>query len=119
MAEPTYPNRVNTQGIPTLLGVPSLETIGAVETLVINFQPHKMLNANWSGLFLVEISGVVAPGTQPVVFRTVGQQVYSPLYTYNGIQALSTQLVTTTGGVVMCMYNKDTGRLQLMGRYEI
>lgn len=114
MAELSYPNRVNSRGIPTLLGVPSLETIGAVETLVITFQPHKELNANWSGAFFVEISNAIVTGAQPVVFRTQGVTGYAPLMLFNGVQATSAALTTTTGGIVMCFYNKDDDKLQLM-----
>ncbi len=117
MAELSYPNRVNKEGIPTLLGVPALETIGAVETLVVTFQPHRALNANWSGEFDVYVSGAVVTGAQPVVFKTVGEMGYAPLYLYSGVQATAASLVTTTGGIIKCFYNKDTGRLQLMGAY--
>lgn len=110
----TYPNRVNTKGFPTLLGVPSLETIGAVETLVITFQPHLALNANWSGGFFVEISSAIVTGAQPVVFRTQGLTGYTPLYLYDGVQATAADLTTTTGGIVMCFYSKDNDRLQLI-----
>lgn len=114
MTDYPYPNRVNTKGVPTLLGVPSLETIGAVETLVITFQPHRELNANWSGKFLVNVSGAVATGTQPVVFRTAGLTGFVPLYLYSGLQATAANLLTTTGGVIECFFNRDTNRLQLM-----
>ncbi len=114
MAELAYPNRVNTKGYPTLLGVPSLETIGAVETLVLTFQPHRALNDSWSGAFFVEIPSAVVTGAQPVIFRTAGVTGYVPLYLFNGVQATAASLTTTTGGVVMCFYNRDTNRLQLM-----
>lgn len=114
MTNADYPNRVNTKGFPTLLGVPTLETIGAVETLVITFQPHKELNANWSGAFFVEIASPIVTGAQPVVFRTQGVTGYVPLMLFNGVQATSASLTTTTGGVVMCFYNRDENKLQLM-----
>ena len=113
MAE-SYPNRVNTKGFPTLLGTPSLETIGAVETLVLTFKPHRELNSNWSGGFFVEIPSAIVTGAQPVVFRTEGVTGYVPLMLFNGVQATSASLTTTTGGVVMCFYNRDSNRLQLM-----
>lgn len=114
MTDYPYPNRVNTKGIPTLLGVPSLETIGAVETLVITFQPHRELNANWSGEFFVNINAPVVTGAQPVVFKTAGVAGYTPLWLFNGVQATAASLTTTTGGVVACFFNRDTNRLQLM-----
>lgn len=114
MANLTYPNRVNTKGFPSLLGTPSLETIGAVETLVITFQPHLALNSNWSGGFFVEIPSPIVTGAQPVVFRTQGVTGYTPLFLFNGVQATAASLTTTAGGVVMCFYNRDTDRLQLM-----
>lgn len=114
MNELNYPNRVNTKGFPTLLGVPTLETIGAVETLVLTFQPHRALNDNWSGAFFVEIPSAIVTGAQPVVFRTQGETAYVPLYLFNGVQATSASLTTTTGGIVMCFYNRNTNRLQLM-----
>lgn len=113
-----YPNLVNSKGIPTLLGKPSLETIGAVETLVITFSNHRELNRNWSGEFDVFIDGVVAPGTQPVVFRTTGVTGYAPLYLYSGLQVTAQALQTTTGGIIKCFYKRDTDRLQLMGNYN-
>lgn len=116
MAELTYPNRVNTQGFPTLAGDPTLETIGAVETLVINFQPHKALNANWSGAFFVNLTKPIVSGGQPVVFHTIGTTGYTPLTLFDGAQATALSLATTTGGVVMCFYNKDTSKLQLLAR---
>ena len=118
MANLPYPNIVNSQGIPALLGKPSLETIGAVETLVITFAPHRELNANWSGEFDVLIDGAVVTGAQPVVFRTSGVTGYVPLYLYSGPQATAAALQTTTGGIIKCFYKKDTDRLQLMGNYS-
>lgn len=112
-----YPNIVNSKGIPCLLGTPSLETIGAVETLVITFQPHRALNANWSGEFDVLIDGAVTTGAQPVVFRTSGVAGYEPLYLFSGPQATAAALQTTTGGIVKCFYKRDSDRLQLMGNY--
>lgn len=110
-----YPNVVNSKGIPTLLGRPSLETIGAVEMLVVTFAPHRELNRNWSGEFDVLIDGAVATGAQPVVFRTAGVTGYVPLSLYSGPQATAAALQTTTGGIVKCFYNRDSDRLQLMG----
>lgn len=118
MANLTYPNRVNTKGIPTLLGVPSVETIGAVATLVITFQPHLALNDNWSGLFLVDISSPVATGVQPVVFRTAGVSGFTPLTMYNGLQATAAELETTTGGAILCLFDRSKNKLQLIGTYE-
>lgn len=115
MAELDYPNRVNTQGFPALAGTPTVETIGSTETLVINFQPHRELNANWSGAFVVSITAPIATGAQPVVFRTNGVAGTTPLYLYGGAQATAAALVTTTGGVITCFYNRDTNKLQLMG----
>lgn len=117
MAELTYPNRVNTKGIPTLAGTPAVETIGAVATLVITFQRHLALNANWSGLFLVNINAPIATGAQPVVFRTQGEPGYTPLMLFSGVQVTAADLVTTAGGVIECFYNRDTNVLQLMGVY--
>ncbi len=97
-----------------MLGVPTLETIGAVETLVVTFQPHRELNANWSGEFFVEVNGAVTTGTQPVVFKTAGVAGYIPLYLYSGVQATAAALTTTTGGVIECFFNRDTNRLQLL-----
>lgn len=115
MAELTYPNRVNTQGFPALLGTPTIETIGTVATLVINFEPHRELNADWSGAFFVSLNQPIATGAQPVVFRTRGVTGDVPLITFGGAQATAAELVTTTGGVVMCFYNRDTNKLQLIG----
>lgn len=109
-----YPNVVNSKGIPTLLGRPSLETIGAVEMLVVTFAPHRELNRNWSGEFDVLIDGAVATGVQPVVFRTEGVTGYVPLFLYSGLQATAAALQTTTGGIIKCFYKRDTDRLQLM-----
>lgn len=114
MADLNYPNRVNTKGFPTLLGIPSLETIGAVETLVLTFQAHRELNSNWSGGFFVEIPSAIVTGAQPVVFRTQGVTGFVPLMLFNGVQATAAALTTTTGGVVMCFYNRDSNKLQLM-----
>lgn len=117
MAELTYPNRVNTKGIPTLAGTPTIENIGAVATLVVTFKNHLALNANWSGLFLVNINAPIATGAQPVVFKTEGVPGYTPLMLFSGVQVTAADLVTTTGGVMECFYNRDTSVLQLMGVY--
>lgn len=117
MAELTYPNRVNTQGMPTLAGTPSVVSIGGTDTLVVEFNPHLALNADWSGAFWVNITQAVATGAQPVVFSTIGEQGYTPLYMYGGSQATAADLVTTTGGIIMCFFDYATRRLQLVGTY--
>ena len=109
-----YPNVVNSKGIPCLLGKPSLETIGAVEMLVVTFAPHRELTRNWSGEFDVLIDGAVVTGAQPVVFRTAGVTGYAPLFLFSGPQATAAALQTTTGGIIKCFYNRDADRLQLL-----
>lgn len=119
MAELTYPNRVNTQGFPALSGTPKFETIGTTETLVIEFKPHVALNDNWSGAFFVSINGtisVTSPGLQPVVFTTNGEQGSTKLYRYSGGEATAGDIITSSNGsVLLCFYNADTKRLQLIG----
>lgn len=118
MAELTYPNRVNTQGYPALSGTPSIVTIGGVDTLVIEFNPHLALNPDWSGEFVVSLNGTIATGAQPVVFTTKGETGSTPLYLFGGEQATAAALVTTAiGSVFKCFYNADTKRLQIMGTY--
>lgn len=117
MAELTYPNRVNTKGIPALAGTPAIETIGAVATLVVTFKKHLALNENWSGLFLVDLTLPIVTGAQPVVFKTEGVPGYTPLMLFSGVQVTAADIVTTTGGVIECFYNRDTNALQLMGVY--
>ncbi len=112
MADLTYPNRVNTQGFPTLLGTPSVDT--ASGNIVITFNPHLALGERWSGAFLVQITAPISTA-QPIVFTTQGESERVPLYRYGGAQALGTDITTTTGGVLMCFYNADTKRLQLLG----
>lgn len=112
MAELTYPNRVNTQGFPTLSGTPSVDA--ASSNIVITFNPHLALGERWSGAFLVNITGPISTA-QPIVFATQGEAERVPLYRYGGTQAVGTDITTTTGGVLMCFYNADTKRLQLLG----
>lgn len=109
MAELTYPNRVNTQGFPTLAGTPSVEG----GNLVITFNQH-LVEEGWSGAFLVQITAPIT-GAQPVVFATSGIAGNTPLYRYGGAQATASEIATSTGGVLMCFYNSDTRRLQLLG----
>lgn len=108
----TYPNRVNTQGFPSLSGTPSVDT--ASGNIVITFNPHLSLGDRWSGAFLVNITAPITTA-QPVVFATLGDTNRVPLYRYGGAQAIGTDIATTTGGVLMCFYNSDTKRLQLLG----
>lgn len=119
MAELTYPNRVNSMGMPALSGTPSLVTEGGVEKLVIEFQPHLALNDNWSGAFFVSINGTIVAGTtsnQPVVFKTAGVSGETNLYRYSGSQATLGDIITSNiGSVLLCFYNADTKRLQLIG----
>lgn len=118
MAELTYPNRVNTEGMPTLSGTPSIVSIGGVDTLVIEFNPHLALNNYWSGAFWVSLNGIVATGAQPVVFTTRGETGSTPLYLFGGAQATAAALETTAiGSVFQCFYNADTKKLQLVGTY--
>lgn len=117
MAELTYPNRVNTQGYPSLSGKPRFETVSGVETLIIEFNPHLALNADWAGAFWVFITEpitVTGQGPQPVVFTTRGEQGSTPLYRYSGSQVTAGELITGKGGVLQCFYNSDTKRLQLI-----
>lgn len=115
MTDLTYPNRVNTQGIPTLAGTPKVETIGTVATLVIEFNPHLALNDNWSGLFLVCFTAPVPGSTNPVVFATKGESGNTPLYLYSGSQAVANDIDTTgTNSILECFWNNDTRRLQLI-----
>lgn len=109
MADITYPNLVNSRGIPTLSGTPSVEG----GNLVITFNQH-LFDEGWAGAFLVDITAPIS-GAQPVVFATNGIAGSTPLYKYGGAQAIGTDIVTTTGGVLMCFYNSDTKRLQLLG----
>lgn len=114
MAELTYPNRVNSQGMPTLSGTPVAEGT----TLTITFKPHLVPSEDWSGAFWVSVNGTItASTTQLVVFATEGEnRVPTPLYLYSGGQATATNLATTaTGSVFECFYNADTKRLQLVG----
>lgn len=115
MAELTYPNRVNSQGMPTLSGTPSIVTIGGTATLVIEFNPHLALNDDWSGAFWVSINGAIANGEQPVVFTTRGENGATPLYRYSGAQVTAASLITSgNGSIIQCFYNADTKRLQLI-----
>lgn len=115
MAELTYPNRVNTQGMPTLSGTPRIETIGSTATLVIEFNPHLALNDNWSGAFWVSINGTIAAGQQPVVFATSGVTGTTALTRYSGGQVTASEILTNSnGGVLLCFYNNDAKRLQLI-----
>lgn len=114
--ELTYPNRVNTEGFPTLKGTPSVEG----STLTITFKPHLTPNYDWSGAFWVSVNGVIAATTgttQNVVFVTEGEnRVPTPLYLYSGPQATNNDLATAASGSVFeCFYNADTKRLQLVG----
>ena len=108
----TYPNKANTQGWPLLNGVPSVDAVSG--NLVITFQPHLSLGADWSGGFLVNIDGTIDTGGQNVVFATAGVQGSVPLYSFGGDQLTAADLVTT-GGVIMCFYNSQTRRLQVLG----
>lgn len=111
MADLTYPNRVNTQGFPSLNAVPSI----ADGNLVLTFQPHLSLGAEWSGAFLVNIAGTIATGNQPVVFVTSGEQGSTPLYNYDGAQTTAANIVTNGGGIIICFYNHQTNKLQIIG----
>lgn len=111
MAELTYPNKSNTQGFPLLNAVPSI----ADGNLVLTFQPHLSLGAEWSGAFFVNIAGTIVSGSQPVVFATSGVQGNTPLYNYDGAQTTAANIVTTGGGIIICFYNHQTNRLQIVG----
>lgn len=115
MVELSYPNRVNANGFPALSGTPSIVSIGGIDTLVIEFNPH-LTEEGWSGAFRVSLTNTVADGSQPVVFTTKGENGSKPLYLYSGNQATAAAIKTTAiGSVFECFYNADTKRLQLVG----
>lgn len=109
----TYPNRANTEGFPLLKGIPSVDATSG--NLVITFEPHAAMGNQWTGGFYVFVDGAIATGAQPVVFATRGVAETKPLYMFNGAQATAAELVTTTGGVLICFYNGANQKLQVFG----
>lgn len=113
MAILDYPNKANASGFPLLEGTAAVDSTSG--NLVITFQPHLAYNANWTGGFYVKIANAIATGSQPVVFATAGTSQTAPLYTYGGTQATAAELVTTTGGIILCFWDASANRLQVIG----
>lgn len=114
MAELTFPNVSNYNGIPLLQGAASV-TDGKV---VISLQPHKY-SEMWTGCFWVKITNpVAAPASTadalPVYLNTIGGGNEYPLYRYTGAQATNSLMATSTGGIVLCFFDSATNRLQLV-----
>lgn len=114
MAELTYPNVSNYNGIPLLQGTASV----ADGKVTITFTPHKY-SEFWTGAFLVKVANTIAaPGSSdtplPVYFNTQGGGNEYPLYRYNGTQATNALLATSTGGIFQCVFDSSNNRLQIL-----
>ena len=114
MAELTYPNVANYNGIPLLKGNASV----ADGKVTITFEPHKF-SEQWTGGFWVWVTNAIAaPGSGetplPVFFNTQGGGNEYPLLRFSGVQATNALLATSTGGVLQCFFNSSNNRLQLV-----
>lgn len=110
MAELTYPNVANYNGVPLLLGTASVSD----GKLFITFTPHKY-SEQWTGEFLVKVTNPIDNPTTalPVFFNTQGGGNSYPLYRYNGTQATTALVNTTTGGIMKCVFDSAANRLQI------
>ena len=106
------------------LGFPMLEvqqitdaTLPATTT-TFYFNEHPQRNAYFFGGFFVKVpSTAAATDTNTVEFATLGVAGSNlPLYNYNGDQATVSD-ITTTGGVLLCFYDKTNNRLQLVNAF--
>ena len=104
----------NRLGFP-MLEVQSVTEAGTVTTL--NFNDHPQRTAYFYGGFWVKIPVLSAgtTGTNTVEFATLGQSGSNiPLYYYGGDKVPKSGLITTTGGVILCFYDRTSNRLQII-----
>ena len=94
-------------------GIPRLEATGVSITateVTYNFNPHKFVNSNFSGLILLKLPSYTAPAAPvPIVFSTNGKT--QALTTYDGAAVTSATL--NTAGIRLAYY--ENGILQLIG----
>lgn len=96
-----------------MIEVQSTSTSGTVTTFLFNDHPQRRIN--FFGEFDVKLP-IITTSTNTVEFGTIGVLGSSiPLYLYNGAQATVADLVTTTGGIIKCFYDRTNNRLQALG----
>lgn len=110
----TVPLRFSNRGTFPMIEVQSVTSSTTLVTF--NFNDHPQRRANFFGGFWVKMPSTAGlTGTAKVEFATLdslGSNV--PVYLYNGNQATALDL-STTGGVLLCFYDRTTNRLQVIG----
>ena len=94
----------------------SVSEAGTVTTFQFNDHPQR--RGNFFGGFWVKLPIVDATtgGTNTVEFATTGTFGSNvPLYLYSGVQATKADLATTSGGILLCFYDRVSNRLQAIG----
>lgn len=99
-------------------GIPLIEaqgiTTNATNT-VITFNNHVNLNDNFIGGFWVKFPQVVATGTLPVVFSTLGANSNVPVYDASGAALTAAGLVSTEAPTYhLFFYDRVSNRTQLI-----
>lgn len=110
----TTPLRFSNRGTFPMIEV---QTITKTDELVtFNFNDHPQRRADFFGGFWVKMPTTAGlNGNAKVEFATLGMFGSNlPVYLYNGNQATALDL-STTGGVLLCFYDKTTNRLQVIG----
>lgn len=87
-------------------------------TTTFYFNAHPQRTVNFFGGFFVKVPDTSgATGTNTVEFATEGVPSSNlPLYNYDGSQA-TVDDITTTGGVLLCFYDRTNNRLQLVNAF--
>lgn len=88
------------------------------DATVFIFNEHPQRNISFFGGFFVKVPNTTtATADNPVQFETDGDSSSNlPLYNYNGDPATTTDL-QTTGGVLLCFYDRVSNKLQLINAF--
>lgn len=93
-------------------GIPRLEATSVnvtTDAVTYNFNPHRFLNSNYSGLILFKLPSYTAPATAvPLIFNTNGSSVN--LTNVGGVNVTSAQL--NLAGIYLTYY--ENGVLQIL-----
>lgn len=88
-------------------GIPRLEATSVnitTDAVTFNFNPHRFLNTNYSGLILFKLPGFTAPATAvPLVFNTNGTAVN--LTNVGGANVTSAQI--NLAGIYLAYYENN------------
>lgn len=106
------------------LGIPMLEVQTITESpspatvTYFNFNNHPQRNQQFYGGFFVKVPDLSsATSTNSIEFATLDVSgSNTPLYLYDGTKAKISD-ITTTGGIMLCFYDKVNNKLQLVNAF--